>query len=104
MKATKDFVDKVISCISGSGLDFDFDVNESKSNYIIKTYYHELNDMGYYCGIDPITIYISKHDAREFTVHGSLGCTHRFYELDILSYLYDLVDSAIMEVCNDSQN
>ena len=54
--------------IRGSGLDYQFNWDVVNNRLRLKTYWHVMNDAGYYIGATPVTVWFDIAGKREFSV------------------------------------
>lgn len=79
--------------IHGSGLDYDFEWSVKGSNLILKTYYHVMNDYGYYVAVIPVTVWFPVDNPENFRIR----CRNTGFYLGIRDMLMDTIYSALRE-------
>lgn len=73
--------------IHGSGLDYDFEWSVKDSNLILKTYYHVMNDCGYYVAVIPVTVWFPLNNPENFRIR----CRNTKSCFGIRDYLADSI-------------
>lgn len=77
--------------ISGSGLDYEFEWSARGSNLILKTYYHVMNDYGYYVAVIPVTVWFPLNNPENFRIR----CRNTGFCYGIKDYLADSIYYAL---------
>lgn len=54
--------------ISGSGLDYEYEWSVKGSKLVLKTYYHVMNDCGYYVSVIPVTVWFPLDNPENFRI------------------------------------
>lgn len=84
-----------IDSVRGSGLDYAFDYKRMRNNILrLKTYYHLMNEDGYYIAAVPVCCWIPLDNPRDFKIR--CRSTGNCYELR--EYLTDLFYKALKGV------
>lgn len=82
--------------ISGSGLDYEYEWSVKDSKLILKTYYHVMNDYGYYVAVIPVTVWFSLNDFGSFQIR----CRNTKESFGIRDYLTDTIYYALTTKAN----
>ena len=77
--------------IHGSGLDYAFEWSDNGSNLILKTYYHVMNDHGYYVSVIPVTVWFPLDNPENFRIR----CRNTGRALGIRDMLTDTIYHAL---------
>lgn len=81
---------------SGSGINYDYEINESKDYFLVKNKYDIMDEYGSYIGTIPFTIYINKIDGTMKNIYFNNLNSHGRYltiKYDIKNYLIDIYQS-----------
>ena len=81
---------------SGGGINYDYEISESKKYFIIKNKYDVMNEYGVYIGTIPFTLYIDKIDDTLKYIYFNNLTNHKKYiaqKYEIKSYLIDIYQS-----------
>ena len=81
---------------NGGGINYDYEVSESKKYFIIKNKYDVMNEYGVYIGTIPFTIYINKTDGTMKNIYFNNLNSHGRYltiKYDIKNYIKDIYQS-----------
>lgn len=79
--------------IHGSGLDYEYEWLVKGRNLILKTYYHVMNDYGYYVAVIPVTVWFPVDNPENFRIR----CRNTGFYLGIRDMLTDTIYSALRE-------
>lgn len=82
--------------IRGSGLDYAFEWSYKGSNLILKTYYHVMNDCGYYVSVIPVTVWFPLDNPENFRIR----CRNTKESFGIRDYLTDTIYYALTTKAN----
>lgn len=84
-------IKSAVNKIHGSGLDYDFGWAVKGSNLILKTYYHVMNDYGYYVAVIPVTVWFPLDNPENFRIR----CRNTGRALGIREMLTDTIYYAV---------
>ena len=77
--------------ISGSGLDYEYEWSVKGSKLVPKTYYHVMNDCGYYVSVIPVTVWFPLDNPENFRIR----CKNTGRALGIQDMLTDTIYHAV---------
>lgn len=77
--------------IHGSGLDYAYVWSDKGSNLLLKTYYHVMNDYGYYVSVIPVTVWFPLNNPENFRIK----CRNTGRALGIRDMLTDTIYYAV---------
>lgn len=83
--------------ISGSGLDYEYEWAVKGSKIVLKTYYHVMNDCGYYVAVIPVTVWFPLNDPENFRIR----CRNTKSCFGIRDYLADTIYYALTTKTNE---
>lgn len=86
-----------MNMISGSGLDYEYGWSVKGSKLILKTYYHVMNDCGYYVAVIPVTVWFPLNDPENFRIR----CRNTKESFGIRDYLTDTIYYALTTKTNE---
>ena len=84
----------------GSGIDYDWQIEETEKHFICRNAWHYMNANGYYDGILPFTLKINKANFADFKLTFSVNSAGR-YRVNkgmIREYLEDLFQWRLSEI------
>ncbi len=79
--------------LSGSGFDSDWEISQPKTHaarYTLKSYYHLMNDVGYYVGYTPIYAYLELIQGKLYIRNVRYNTNPRGVYLG--DYIFEMVD------------
>lgn len=77
--------------IRGSGLDYEYEWSVKGSKLVLKTYYHVMNDCGYYVSVIPVTVWFPLDNPENFRIR----CRNTGRALGIQDMLTDTIYYAV---------
>lgn len=86
-------IKSVMHMIRGSGLDYAFEWSDKGSNLILKTYYHVMDDYGYYVAVIPVTVWFPLNNPENFRIR----CRNTGFCYGIKDYLTYSIYHALRE-------
>ena len=77
--------------IRGSGLDYEYEWSVKGSKLVLNTYYHVMNDCGYYVSVIPVTVWFPLNNPGNFRIR----CKNTGRALGIRDMLTDTIYYAV---------
>lgn len=81
-----DELKKRIARAHGNGLNFEFVWKEHAKSFELSTFYHYMNDAGYYTDVLPVHVWFPKKDVFQFKVRCRNINELRYYIEDLIFY------------------
>ena len=98
MKPTKEFVEKFIDDLHGSGIDADWNIQETKNSFRALNSYHAMDENGFYVGWqDFVVIFLKNKDVDQFKLQFQ-GDRYLAQKFMLRDYLDDTIAFVVGEI------